>query len=237
MIVTAELWTAIAAAAWMGILTAISPCPLATNVAAISFISRRVENPKAALLTGLLYALGRSMVYVAIAAILVGSLLSAPTLSIALQKYMNKLLGPILILLGMVLLDLIALPTRGSGLGQKVGDRVAHWGIWSGLPLGVVFALTFCPASAALYFAGLIPLSIKFQSSILLPAVFGISTALPVVLFAILIVVSANAMARYFNRVSVFERWSRRVTGGIFVLVGVYFCLAFIFKVLPAGGG
>ncbi len=234
---TAELWAAIAAAAWTGILTAISPCPLATNVAAISFISRRVENPRAALLTGLLYTLGRSLVYIAIAAILVGSLMSAPAVSMALQKYMNKLLGPILLLLGMVLLGMIALPTSGSDLGQRIGQKVADWGIWAGLVLGVVFALTFCPASAALYFAGLIPLAVKFESSIMLPAVFGISTALPVVVFAILIVISANAMAKAFNSISVFERWARRVTGVIFLLVGVYFCLAFIFKVVPTNLG
>ncbi len=234
---TAELWAAIAAAAWTGVLTAISPCPLATNVAAISFISRRVENPRAALLTGLLYTLGRSLVYVAIAAILVGSLMSAPAVSITLQKYMNKLLGPILILLGMVLLGMIALPTRGSDLGQRVGQKVADWGVWAGLVLGIVFALSFCPASAALYFAGLIPLAVKFESSIMLPAVFGISTALPVVVFAVLIVVSANAMAKAFNSISAFERWARRVTGVIFLLVGVYFCLAFIFKVVPTNLG
>ncbi len=230
---TAELWAAVAAAAWTGILTAISPCPLATNVAAISFISRRVENPRAALLTGLLYTLGRSLVYVVIAAILVASLLSAPAVSITLQKYMNKLLGPILILLGMVLLGLIVLPSRGSSLGQEVGEKVADWGVWAGLVLGIVFALSFCPASAALYFAGLIPLAIKYESSVLLPLVFGVSTALPVVAFAILIVVSANAMAKAFNLISAFERWARRVTGVVFLVVGVYFCLAFIFKVMP----
>lgn len=227
----AELWAAIAAAAWAGILTAISPCPLATNVAAISFISRRVANPRAALLTGLLYTLGRSVVYVVIAAILVGSLMSAPTVSVTLQKYMNKLLGPILILLGMVLLGMIALPARGSDLGQKVGQKVADWGVWAGLVLGIVFALSFCPASAALYFVGLVPLAIKYQSSVLLPLVFGIATALPVVLFAILIVISTNAMARAFDRISAFERWARRVTGVLFILIGVYFCLAFIFRI------
>jgi cytochrome c biogenesis protein CcdA len=234
---TAEFLTAIAAAAWTGILTAISPCPLATNVAAISFISRRVESPRAALLTGLLYTLGRSIAYVAIAVLLVGSLLSAPSVSMALQKYMNKLLGPILILLGMFLLDMITIPSRGSGLGQRVGQKVADWGMWGGLVLGFVFALTFCPASAALYFAGLIPLAVKFESSVMLPAVFGISTALPVVVFAILIVVSANAMATAFNRIRAFERWARRVTGFVFLLIGVYFCLALIFKVVPTSVG
>jgi len=234
---TAGLWGAVGVAAYLGLLTAVSPCPLATNVAAISFLSRRVGEPRAALLTGLLYALGRSLVYVVIAALLVGGLLAAPAVSVLLQKYMNKALGPVLILVGMVLLELINLPVRGSELGQRVGQRVAGWGVWAGFALGVVFALSFCPASAALFFASLIPLAVKFESATLLPAVFGVSTALPVVVFAVLIVVSTNAMARTFDRLTAFERWARRITGGIFLLVGVYFCLAFIFRVVPAGLG
>jgi len=235
--VTAELWAAIAAAAWTGVLTAISPCPLATNVAAISFISRRVGSPRAALLTGLLYTLGRSLVYVAIAAMLVGSLLSAPAVSMMLQKSMNKLLGPVLILVGMVLLGMIAIPTRGSDFGQRVGRKLADWGVWAGLALGIVFALSFCPASAALYFAIFIPLAIQHESSVLLPLVFGVATALPVVLFAILIVISTNAMANAFNRISAFECWARRITGALFLLIGVYFCIVFIFKLMPLRGG
>ena len=234
---TGELWAAVATAAWVGILTAISPCPLATNVAAISYIGRRVASPRVALLTGLLYTLGRSLVYVAIAAILVASVMSAPAVSVALQKYMNKLLGPILILLGLVLLEWITLPGRGSGLAQKVGQKVADWGVWGGLLLGVVFALSFCPASAGLYFGLFIPVAIEYQSSILLPLVFGIATALPVVVFAILIVISANAMAKAFQKLSTFERWARHGTGVIFILIGVYFCLAFIFQVVPTDLG
>ncbi len=227
---TAEWWLAVGSAAWMGVLTAISPCPLATNVAAISFISRRVTNPRAALLTGLLYTFGRSVVYVAIAAILVSSLLSAPSMSVALQKYMNKLLGPLLILIGMVLLGLIRFGARGSSLGERAGRRVADWGVWAGLALGIVSALSFCPASAALYFAGLVPMAVKYESNVVLPLAFGISTGLPVVLFAILIVASANAMAKAFNRITAFERWARRVTGVVFIAVGIYFSLLHIFR-------
>lgn len=233
----AEWWGAIVAAAWTGILTAISPCPMATNIAAISFISRKVANPRAALATGLLYTLGRTIVYIAIAAILVTSLLSAADLSVPLQKIMNRLLGPLLILVGMVLLDLLSLPMKGGGWTASVGKRVGDWGVWSGLALGVVFALSFCPASAALYFAGLIPLAIKCESSLMLPLVFGLCTALPVVLFAVLIAFGANAVAGFFNRISAFEKWARRTTGVIFIVVGLYFCLAFIFGILPTTFG
>jgi cytochrome c-type biogenesis protein len=184
-----------------------------------------------------LYAVGRSLVYEAIAAVLVSALLSAPTVSLLLQKYMNKLLGPLLILLGMVMLGLIALPTRGANLGQRLGQKVVDWGVWAGLALGIIFALSFCPLSAALYFAGLVPLAIKYESSVLLPLTFGVTTALPVVGFALLIVISTNAMARAFDRITAFERWARRVTGVIFLLVGLYFSLAFIFRVVPTNLG
>ena len=142
---------AIATAAWLGILTSISPCPLATNVAAISFIGRRIGSPRASVVTGLLYTLGRTLVYVVLAALLVSSLLSAPTVSHLLQKHMNKVLGPILILVGMVLIGLIRFTPKGSRLAESMGARVGAWGVWGSLALGVVFALSFCPASAALF--------------------------------------------------------------------------------------
>ena len=229
---TGEMVLGISSAAWLGILTSISPCPLATNIAAISFIGRRVGNPKAVIATGLLYTAGRSLAYVVLAMILVGSLLSAPTVSHVLQKYMNKLLGPILILVGMLLLNLIQFRVPGIGISEKMSKRVEAWGIWGGLALGVLFALSFCPASAGLYFGSLIPLSVKCESSVLLPLLFGIGTALPVFVFAILIAVGTQAVGRAFEKITQFEWWARRITGTIFIVVGVYFSLMFIFRVL-----
>jgi len=225
-----ETWLAIGSAVWFGILTAISPCPLAANIAAVSFIARRVDDPKAALATGVLYGLGRCLVYVTLGALLVGSVLAAPSVSHWLQKYMNKILGPVLILVGMILLDMINVGSFGTGLGARVGKRVEGWGIWAGLALGVVFALSFCPSSAALFFGSLVPLSIKYESSWLLPSMYGASTALPVVVFAVLIAVGAKAVGKAFDRVGAFERWARPVTGVIFVGVGLYFSLRFIFR-------
>ncbi|MHC4695212.1 MAG: aromatic aminobenezylarsenical efflux permease ArsG family transporter [Planctomycetota bacterium] len=229
---TGGLPLAIASAAWLGILTSISPCPLATNVAAISFIGRRISSPRASVATGLLYTLGRTLVYVVLAALLVSSLLSAPALSHFLQKHMNRLLGPILILVGMVLIGLIQFTPKGSQLGEKVGKRVETWGMWGGLALGVVFALSFCPGSAALFFGSLVPLAVKYESRLLLPTVFGAGTALPVLVFAILIVVSTRAVGQAFNRITQFEWWARRVTGVLFIGIGVYFSLVYIFRVL-----
>lgn len=229
---TGEMVLAIGSAAWLGILTSISPCPLATNIAAISFIGRRVGNPKAVAATGLLYTLGRSLAYVVLAAILVSTLLSAPAVSHALQKYMNKILGPILVLVGMLLLELIQIKVPGGGACEKMSKRVEGWGIWGGFALGVVFAMSFCPASAGLYFGSLIPLSVKYESSILLPLLFGVGTALPVFAFAILIALGTQAVGRAYERITQFEWWARRITGVLFIGIGLYFCLAFIFRVL-----
>jgi cytochrome c biogenesis protein CcdA len=216
---------------WLGLLTAISPCPLATNIAAISFIGRRVDRPHAVLSTGILYACGRSLVYIALAAALVFSLLNAPAVSHALQKYMNRIMGPLLILVGMVLLGLIKIPTRGSTIGQRVGKRAERWGVWGGLLLGIVFALAFCPASAALFFASLLPIAIQCESPLALPLAFGIGTGLPVVLFAVAIAAGAGAVGRAFQRAAAFEHWARMVTGVIFIGIGVYFSLMYIFRV------
>ncbi len=227
---TGEWLLTIASALWLGVLTSISPCPLATNIAAISFIGRRVDRPHAVLSTGLLYACGRAIVYIALAALLVSSLLSTPGVSHALQKYMNKALGPLLILVGMVLLGLIQIPTRGSALGQRMGRRAEHWGVWGGLALGVVFALAFCPSSAALFFGSLVPVAIKYESRLALPLAYGLGTALPVILFALAIAAGAGAVARAFQQVAAFERWARLVTGAIFILIGLYFTVVFIFR-------
>lgn len=226
-----DTWLAIGSAVWFGILTAISPCPLATNIAAVSFIARRVDSPKAAIATGVLYAIGRSVVYATLGALLVASVLAAPEVSHWLQKYMNKLLGPLLILVGMILLDLITIGSFGTGLSERIGKRVEGWGIWGGLALGVVFALSFCPSSAALFFGSLVPLSIKYESSVLLPSMYGVSTALPVIIFAVLIAVGAKAVGQAYAKVGTIERWARTLTGLIFIGVGVFFSLRFIFRV------
>ena len=156
-----ELILGTLSALWLGILTSISPCPLATNIAAISFIGRRVSHGRVVFLTGLLYTLGRMLTYVVLGILLITSVLSIPQVSYILQKYMNKILGPILIFVGMILLELIRFNVTGCGFSEKMQRRVETSGIWGAGLLGIVFALSFCPISAALFFGSLIPLSIK----------------------------------------------------------------------------
>jgi cytochrome c-type biogenesis protein len=227
------LWVGAATALWLGILTSISPCPLATNIAAISFIARRVDHPRNVFLTGLLYTLGRTLTYVALGALLVTSVLSAPQASHFLQKYMNQLLGPILILVGMVLLELIStrLPGNACGTG-KLQQHAEAWGIWGAALLGIVFALSFCPVSAALFFGSLIPLALQHQSSLSFPLLYGTGSGLPVLLFAVLMAGGMQSVSKAFRRLTQVELWMRRATGGIFIAVGIYYSLAYIFNLL-----
>jgi cytochrome c-type biogenesis protein len=216
---------------WLGILTSISPCPLATNIAAISFISRRIDNTKVVFFAGIIYTAGRMLTYIVLGVLIVASMLSIPQASHFLERYMNKILGPILIVVGMVLMDLLHLSLSGSGGYENLQKRAESWGVWGAGLLGVVFALTFCPVSMVLFFGSLIPLSIKSNSSALLPAIYGIGTGLPVFLFALLLALGVQWIGKAFNKLAAFEIWVRRATGAIIIVIGIYFCLTYIFQV------
>ncbi len=222
-------FVALGSAVWLGILTSISPCPLATNIAAISYIGKRVDRPGTVLLSGLMYTVGRMLTYVILGILVVASILSIPDLAMFLQQNMNKALGPILIIVGLLLLGLFNLRLPGFGASDKVTGRIEKWGIWGAGALGFLFALSFCPVSAALFFGSLIPLAVDNQSSVLMPTVYGIGTALPVVAFAVLIAVGAKWVGTAFNKISVFEKWARRITAVAFILVGIYYSLIYIF--------
>jgi cytochrome c-type biogenesis protein len=218
-------------ALWLGILTSISPCPLTTNIAAISFVGRRIEKPVYVFLSGVLYTLGRTLAYVVLGALLVSSLLSAPLVSHFLQKYMNKLLGLVLIVVGMFLMKMIRLTPSGGGMSDRMQKRVEVMGIPGAFLLGILLALAFCPVSAALFFGSLTALSVQYNSRFLLPFVYGVGTALPVIVFAVLLALGAKWVGRAFNRLIQVEKWFRMVTGAIFVLVGIYLVLVHIYRV------
>lgn len=226
-----EFITGIAASLWLGILTSISPCPLATNIAAVSYIGKHAVKTKMFFASGSLYLLGRVTAYTALSALIVGSLLSIPSVSHFLQQYINKALGPILIITGMFLLDLVRLPA-GRGTGSSKIQRLAEKNISAAsFIMGLLFALAFCPVSAALFFGSLIPMAVQQQSPLLIPAAYGAGTALPVIVFAVLLSSGANYLSKAFNAVSRIELWARRATGVLFIAVGIYFCLTYIFQI------
>ncbi len=228
----AEILAGLVSALWLGVLTSISPCPLATNIAAISFVGSRVGSPRRVLLAGALYTAGRALAYLALSVLLVSSILAAPSASHFLQKYGHKVLGPLLILVGMVLLELIRLRPAGAAPGGGMSERFARAGIWGALPLGALFALSFCPTSAALFFGSLLPLAVERRSPVALPFAYGVGTALPVVVFAVLLAAGAQSVGKVFERITHLEVWARRVTGVLFIAIGVYFTLAYVFEVI-----
>lgn len=216
-------------ALWLGILTSISPCPLATNVAAVSYIGRRVEKTRLVAVSGVLYAAGRMLTYLVLGVVLSASLLAVPQLSHFLQKYMNMLMGPLMIIVGMFLLELLTLPIgEGSTWGQRLQAKADKIGVLGAGLLGLVFALSFCPTSAALFFGSLLPLAVKSGSFLAYPALYGIGTALPVLGFALIIATGAKGLGVAFRRVGAFEIWARRVTGILFVGIGIWITLGVI---------
>jgi len=235
------LWLVLGSAFWLGLLTSISPCPLATNIAAISFLGRSVGNTRKVLLSGLLYTLGRTIVYVGLGVLILLVLQAASTggdpnsaasgVSRFIQKYMGVILGPLLILVGMMLLGMLDFTGSLNLGGQGLQERVARGGAFWALPLGVLFALSFCPVSASLFFGGLIGLSAQHSSPVLLPTLFGIGTAVPVLVFAFIITFASQYVGKAFSALTKFERWFRVITGVVFILAGLYYTLAHIYGV------
>ncbi|MCX5697250.1 MAG: aromatic aminobenezylarsenical efflux permease ArsG family transporter [Candidatus Omnitrophica bacterium] len=219
-----------ASALWLGILTSISPCPLASNVAAVSFLSKKIAHPALVFISGLAYTLGRMVSYAVLGWIIISSLLSVPQVAQFLQKYTGKALGPLLILVGLILLEIITIRLPGVSLSQIHHNRLAESGAPGAFLLGFIFALAFCPISAALYFGSLIPLAINSKSGIVLAFIYGIGTGLPVLVFAVAIALGVTSLSRWFHRITRLEYYTRMITGVVFILVGLYYTRVYILK-------
>jgi len=217
------------AAIWLGILTSISPCPLATNIAAISYVGRRVEKTRLVLIAGLLYTLGRTLAYVGVAIIVSRSVQMIPGVSMFLQKYMNLAIGPLLVVVGVLLLGIFNI-SFGGGVGTGLQGKVDKLGIWGAGLLGIVFALAFCPVSAGLFFGALIPLAIK-SSSVLMSTLYGIGTAVPVIGFSLLLAFAAHHIGAAFKKLTVIELWVRRLTAVVMIGIGIYLIIRHNFGV------
>ncbi|MBP6871447.1 MAG: sulfite exporter TauE/SafE family protein [Bacteroidales bacterium] len=212
----------------LGLMTAISPCPLATNISAIGFISRDLVDRRKVFLNGLVYTLGRVISYTGLAVIIY---FGASKMDVAaiFQGWGEKLLGPILIIIGLLMLDIIKIKFPGfSRLSEKIGEG-SKGSYWSTLLLGMVFALAFCPYSGVIYFVMLIPMSIASASGLYLPAVFAVATGLPVIIFAWLLAYAVGNVGKLYNQIKTFELWFRRVVAVIFIGVGIYYVIMIFF--------
>ena len=212
----------------LGLLTAISPCPMATNITAIGFISKDVEDRRRVFLNGLVYTAGRALAYTLLAVVL---FFSADQLKISgfFQQYGEKFIGPLLIIIGVLMLDVVKIKFPGfsklTGKMQKKGFK----NYWDVLLLGFVFALAFCPYSGVLYFGMLIPMTISSASGLYLPVVFAIATGIPVIIFAWLLAYTVSGVGTLYNRMKTFEVWFRRVISVLFIGVGIYYVVIIYF--------
>jgi cytochrome c-type biogenesis protein len=208
----------------LGLLAAVGPCTMATNIAALAYVSRRLTDRRYCMLTGVLYTLGRMLTYSVLGALIILLGLEIPGVSIFLQSVGEKALGPFLIVIGLLMLfiDRISFGRSGNGL-SRITSKVADWGMIGGFPLGALFALAFCPYSAVLFFAVLIPLALKSAGGITFPAFFALGTGLPVLLFGIVLAFGIAGVAKWFNAISRGERIVRIVVAAAFVIIGVYY--------------
>ena len=210
----------------LGLMTAISPCPLATNISAIGFISRDLKDQKRVFISGLIYTLGRVVSYTGLALIIFFGA-SKMNISMLFQGWGEKLLGPLMILIGLFMLDVIKLKFPGfSGITDKIGEK-SRGSYWSTFLLGMVFALAFCPYSGVLYFVMLIPMTVASASGLYLPVLFAIATGLPVILFAWLLAFAVGNVGKLYNQIKTFERCFRRVVAVLFICVGIYYVVLF----------
>lgn len=225
-----EILIASGSALWLGILTSISPCPLASNIAAVSFLSKKIAHTDMVFTSGLAYTIGRMVAYAALGWIIISSLLSVPQVAQFLQKYMARALGPLLIITGLFLLEVITLKLPGIALSHKHHNRLVESGAPGAFLLGFIFALAFCPVSAALFFGSLIPLALNSKAGTLLPFIYGVGTGLPVLIFAVAIALGVTSMGHWFHRITKLEYYTRRITGVIFILVGLYYAGIYILR-------
>jgi cytochrome c biogenesis protein CcdA len=210
----------------LGLMTAISPCPLATNITAIGFISKDIKNRRRVFYNGLIYTLGRAVSYTTIGIIFfLGA--NRFKLSGALQQWGEKLLGPLLILIGLLMLDVIRFNFPGLGKLTEKLEAKSKSGFWGVLLLGIVFALAFCPYSGVLYFGMLIPMTISSASGLYLPIIFAIATGIPVIIFAWILAFSVGKVGTVYNKVKTFEIWFRRVIAVLFIGVGIYYVVIY----------
>jgi len=213
----------------LGLITAISPCPMATNIAAIAYVSRRVKERRYAVITGTLYTLGRMFSYSILGVIIIVAGLEIPGVASFLQNFGEQVLGPLLIVIGVIMLSINRIPlSLGGGKLSALGGKVADWGMIGGFLLGALFALAFCPYSAVIFFGVLIPLSLKSAGGVTLPAVYAIGTGLPVLVFGVLISAGVARVSTWLNAVTRAEKIIRVAVSIIFIGVGIYLVVLWI---------
>jgi cytochrome c-type biogenesis protein len=206
----------------LGLMTAISPCPLATNITAIGFISKDLENRNRVFFNGLFYTLGRAISYTLIPLIIY---FGADQFKFSgfFQRYGEKIIGPLLIVIGILMLDVIRINFPGLGKFSEKMEKRKSWRFVDAILLGMVFALAFCPYSGVLYFGMLVPLTLSGSSGLYLPVLFAIATGIPVIIIAWVLAYTVSGIGSLYKKIKTFEFWFRRVIAVVFIIVGIYY--------------
>jgi cytochrome c biogenesis protein CcdA len=212
----------------LGLMTAISPCPLATNITATAFISKNISDKKKVFLSGVVYSLGRAFSYTTI-----GLILYFGASKFQIARFFNqngeKYLGPLLIILGLIMLNVIKLNFFGkSNFQEKLSEKFKDKGLLGSFLIGAVFALAFCPYSGALFFGMLIPMSISSADGLYLPIIFAFGTGLPVILFTYLLAFTVDKVGVFYNKITKIEKFMRTIAGVVFIVTGLYYISIFI---------
>ena len=208
----------------LGFMTSISPCPLATNITAVGFISKDIDNRNRVFINGLLYTLGRAITYTAIALVLY---LGADQFKFSgfFQQYGEKILGPLLIIIGLFMLDIIKIKFPGMNRLTSKMENKSRWSYFDAILLGMLFALAFCPYSGVLYFGMLVPMTISSASGLYLPVLFAIATGIPVIIVSWILAYTLSGIGGFYNKIKSFEKWFRRVIAILFIIVGIYYII------------
>lgn len=208
----------------LGLMTAVSPCPLATNITAVGFISRDIENRNRVFYNGLFYTLGRAITYTIIPLII---LLGADQFSFSgfFQRYGEKFLGPVLIVIGLFMLNIIRINLPAvKGLTSRMQAK-KNWSYLDAILLGLLFALAFCPYSGVIYFGMLIPMTVSSATGLYLPVVFALATGIPVIILAWFLAYAVSGIGGVYNKIKIFELWFRRLIAVLFIGVGIYYLI------------
>ena len=211
----------------LGLMTSVSPCPLASNITATAYISKNISNKKRVFLSGVIYSLGRAFSYTAIGVVL---FFGASKFHVGrfFQQNGEKYLGPLLIIIGLIMLNIIRLNFLGRiNFTERLTEKMKNKGLLGAFLIGVLFALAFCPYSGALYFGMLIPMTISSMDGLYLPIIFAFGTGIPVILFTYILAFAAGSLGVFYNRITNIEKWMRTIAGVVFVLTGVYYVLIF----------
>lgn len=222
---------AILTSLWLGVLASVSPCPLAANLAAFSFIQKEGPDTRRIFLSGGLYSAGRMAAFALAGSLVISGILAIPEASIFMQKYMNRILGPVLLVVGVFVLDLLEIPS-GKGLSGRLASGNRFRGLTGSFLMGILFAMAICPVSAALFFGGLIPLATESGSRFFLPAMFGLGSALPVTILALVFSIGTRAVSRSIGAIYTLQKIIQTSSGIILIIVGVYFSLTSTFNLL-----